>query len=129
LDGSHQQAAARTRQAEAIATARRTAALKLVDEGKALAGSDIPAAYRKLRSARDLDPKIAGVTELMDTLLQQARAIGEEALSDGKNYENGRRRDDAIRSFERALQHLEIVPGHPGVAIAKERLGVLRPPK
>ncbi len=118
---------AKAAQAEATVATSRADAQKLLVEAKALAGSDIPAAWRKLRDARARDPQIAGADALLKTLQDQAKVIGEEALGDAKNFENKKRTDEAIGAFTRALQHLEIVPGgHEGVAFAKQHLAILK---
>lgn len=123
--------AARAARTEAEGAERRATAKKLVDEAKALAASDIPGAVRRLREAMDRDPQqVAAVAELLRSLLEQTKVVGEEALGDGKNYENKGRTELAIRAFERASQHLELVPGgHEGVALAREHLAKLKAPK
>jgi hypothetical protein len=123
---------AKTHLADAAAQAAQAAradAQKLLAEAKVLAGSNVPAAYRKLREAQARDPQTAGADALLKTLQDSARVIGEDALGDAKNLENKRLNAEAIRAYERALDHLQLIPGHPEVATAKEKLAILRAPK
>jgi tetratricopeptide (TPR) repeat protein len=109
---------------------RRAAAQKLLAEAKAAAASNIPEAVQKLVEAQKLDPQIAGVTDLLSGLREQARAQGEKALTSAKNYENGRRLVQAIAEYERAVQHLELVTGgHKDLGFARQRLAELRTPR
>jgi exonuclease VII small subunit len=63
----------------------------------------------------------------MNTLGEQARVQGENALSLAKNLENrANRLQDAIREYERAVRLLEAVPGgHKDLALARQRLAAL----
>jgi pSer/pThr/pTyr-binding forkhead associated (FHA) protein len=119
---------ARNGKAAAEATQRHANAQKLVDEAKGLAGSDVAAALQKLREARNLDPEVEGVSELTNSLGEQARVQGESALSSAKNLENRPNRIDlAIKDYERAVRLLEAVPGgHKDLAIARQRLAELK---
>ena len=121
---------ARTAKATADATVSRERAQKLVDQAKALAGSDIVAAVRRLREALALDPKAPGANELMSSLQDQIVAQGEAALTSAKNFDRYKRTTDAIREFDRAIQLLELVPGgHKDLAFAKQRSAELKSPK
>jgi tetratricopeptide (TPR) repeat protein len=117
---------ARNGKAAAEANQRRTNAQKLVDEAKAAAGSDIVTALLKIRDARNLDPEVEGANELNATLIEQARAQGEAAMTSAKNYDSRNRTDQAIKEYERAVRLLEFVPGHKDLALARQRLAELK---
>ena len=118
---------ARNGKAAAEANLRHANAQKLVEEAKVLASSDVAAALQKLREAKALD-EIEGAAELMNTLGEQARAQGENALSLAKNLENRPNRlQDAIREYERAVRLLEAVPGgHRDLGFARQHLANLK---
>ena len=121
---------ARTAKATADATLSRERAQKLVDQAKALAGSDIVAAVRRLREALAIDPKAPGANELMSSLQEQAVAQGEAALTSAKNFDRYKKTADAAREFDRAIQLLELVPGgHKDLAFAKQRSAELKSPR
>jgi hypothetical protein len=121
---------ARTAKATADATLSRERAQKLVDQAKALAGSDIVAAVRRLREALALDPKAPGANELMSSLQDQIVAQGEAALTSAKNFDRYKKTADAAREFDRAIQLLELVPGgHKDLAFAKQRSAELKSPR
>jgi len=117
---------ARNGKAAAEASQRHAAAQKLVEEARAAAGSDIVTALNKLREARNLDPEIEGAAELANSLTDQARIQGEAAMTSAKNYDTRSRNNEAIREYERAARLLEFVPGHKDLALAKQRLAVLK---
>jgi tetratricopeptide (TPR) repeat protein len=121
---------ARTAKATADATQARERAQKLVDQAKAVAGTDIVAAVRRLREALAIDPKTPGANELMSSLQDQIVAQGEAALTSAKNFDRYKRTADAIREFDRAIQLLELVPGgHKDLAFAKQRSAELKSPR
>jgi predicted component of type VI protein secretion system len=121
---------ARTAKATADANVARASAQKLVDQAKALAGSDVVGAVRRLREALALDPKAAGASELMTALQDQLLTQGEAALTSAKNFDRYKRTADAIREFDRAIQLLELVPGgHKDLAFAKQRSAELKTPR
>jgi pSer/pThr/pTyr-binding forkhead associated (FHA) protein len=118
---------ARTSQARVDAGQKRDAAQKLVENAKALAGSDTVGAIRKLREARSVDPQVAGATELLNSLQEQARIQGESALTSARNYDLFKRTEQAIRDFDLAVQLLELVPGgHKDLASARLRSAELK---
>ena len=121
---------ARSAKAAVDAAQARERAQKLVDQAKALAGTDIVAAVRRLREALAIDPKAPGANELMSSLQDQIVAQGEAALTSAKNFDRYKRTADAIREFDRAIQLLELVPGgHKDLAIAKQRSAELKSPR
>ncbi|MGH9370971.1 MAG: FHA domain-containing protein, partial [Vicinamibacterales bacterium] len=73
-EASERLQSARSAKARDEAEQRRAAAQKLVEEAKALAGSDVVGAIRRLLEARKLDPQVAGVSEPLKGLQEQARA-------------------------------------------------------
>ena len=75
---------ARNSKAAAEATQRHANAQKLVEEARAVAGSDVAAALQKLREARNLDPEIEGAAELTNSLGEQARVQGESCPDVGE---------------------------------------------
>jgi len=122
--------AARTSKATADANLVRANAQKLVDQAKALAGSDVVGAVRRLREALALDPKAPGASELMAGLQEQLVTQGEAALTSAKNFDRFKRTSDAIREFDRAVQLLELVQGgHKDLAFAKQRSAELKAPR
>ena len=121
---------ARTAKAAADPTPSRERAQKLVDQAKALAGSDIAAAVRRLREALALDPKSQGANELTSSLQNRIVAQGEAALTSARNFDRYARKAEALREFDRAIQLLELVPGgHKDLAFARQRSAELRAPK
>jgi predicted component of type VI protein secretion system len=118
---------ARTAKAQADAALARANAQKAFDQAKALAGSDIVTATRRLREAMAIDPKIAGGAELMASLQEQLVKNGEEALTSAKNYDRFKRFPEAIREYDRAIQLLELVQGgHKDLGFAKQRSAELK---
>jgi tetratricopeptide (TPR) repeat protein len=118
---------AQANSAAADAAAKRAAAQKTFEEGKALATSDLYGAVMKLRAARAADPQMPGVTELLNSLLDKAAVDGEAAFVSGKNFDAVNRYDDAIRQYERAVQLLGLIPGgHKNLQAAKDNLAELK---
>jgi tetratricopeptide (TPR) repeat protein len=118
---------ARNGKAAAEAQLRHANAQRLVDEAKGLAESDVAAALGKLREARNLDSDIEGAAELSNSLADQARAQGENALRSARNLDARSRNDPAIKEYERAVRLLEAVPGgHKDLPAARERLAELK---
>ena len=118
---------ARNNKAAAEATQRHASAQKLVEEARGLAGSDVAAALGKLREARNLDPEVEGLTELTNSLGEQARAQGENALSAARNFDRANRKEQAIKEYERAVRLLDAVPGgHKDLAVARQLLADLK---
>jgi hypothetical protein len=115
-------------QARLDGAAKRETALKLVEDAKALASSDdIPAAFQKLREARNADPQVAGAPDLMARLQEQAQVQGERALTSAKNYDRYKRTEDAIKEFDKAVQLLELISGgHKDLAFARQRSAELK---
>ena len=121
---------ARTARAAADPTQSRERAQKLVEQARALAGSDIAAAVRRLREALALDPNAPGANELMSSLQDRIVARGEAALTSAKNFDRYQRTAEALREFDRAIQLLELVPGgHKDLAFARQRSAELRAPR
>jgi tetratricopeptide (TPR) repeat protein len=119
--------AAKTGKANADAAARRAQVAKLVDDGKELVASDVVAANRKLREARNLDPQAPGLADLQNAVEQKARVEGEGALGSAKDLQNRRRMEEAEKAYERAVQLLELIPGgHKDLDFARKRLAELR---
>lgn len=122
--------AARGARAAADASPARAKAEKLVDQAKALAGSDIVSAVKTLREALALDPKAAGAAELMTALQNQLVKQGEQALTSARNFDRYKRTTEAIREYDRAVQLLELVPGgHKDLAYARQRSAELKAPR
>jgi tetratricopeptide (TPR) repeat protein len=118
---------ARTAKAQADAALARANAQKAFDQAKALAGSDIVTATRRLREALAIDPRIAGGAELMASLQEQLVKEGEAALTSAKNYDRFKRFPEAIREYDRAIQLLELVQGgHKDLGAAKQRSADLK---
>jgi tetratricopeptide (TPR) repeat protein len=120
--------AARASQGRIDAAAKRDNAQKLVEDAKALATSgDIVGAVQKLRAAITLDSQVTGAAELLTTLLEQARAQGESALTSAKNFDTFKKSDEAIKEFDKAVQLLELIPGgHKDLALARQRSAELK---
>jgi tetratricopeptide (TPR) repeat protein len=113
--------------ANAVAAQKRAVAQKAFDEAKALANSDLVAAVKKLRDARNTDPQLPGVSDFLSSLQEKAAAGGEDAYSRATNFDAYKRFDEAIKEYQRAVQLLEIAPsGHPNLQLARERLAELR---
>jgi tetratricopeptide (TPR) repeat protein len=118
---------ARQAKAQAETAARRADAVKALEDARALAASDLPAAAARLQRARSLDPDLDGIAELTKTIGDQARTQGERAFSLAKNHEIGRRTDEAMREYERAVQLLGLIPeGHKDLQSARDRLATLK---
>ena len=121
---------ARTAKAAADATLPRERAQKLVEQAKALAGSDIVSAEKRLREALSLDSESPGATELMSAIQARLVVQGEAALTSARNFDRYKRNADALREFDRAIQMLELVPGgHKDLAFARQRSAELRAPR
>jgi hypothetical protein len=87
----------------------------------------MPAAAARLQRARSLEPDLDGIAELTKTIGDQARTQGERAFSLAKNHEIGRRTDEAMREYERAVQLLGLIPeGHKDLQSARDRLATLK---
>lgn len=118
---------ARAARAAADASQRRASAQKLVEQAKALAGSDIVAAVQRLREASKIDSQAAGVTELMTDLQEKARTQGESAVTSAKNLDNKKRTAEAIREYDKAVQLFELIPGgHKDLDFARQRSSELK---
>jgi hypothetical protein len=121
---------ARGAKAEADASQARAHAQKLVDQARALAGSDIVSAVKRLREALALDPTATGASKLMKALEDQLVVRGEAALLSARNFDRYKRTSEALREFDRAIQLLELVPGgHRDLAFARQRSAALKAPR
>jgi hypothetical protein len=119
---------ARAAQAAADNAVKAATAQKLIEEAKAAAGSNLVEAIGKLREARNLNPQGFTAADLLSGLEDKARVQGETALRSARNLDiDDKRRDQALREFERAVQLLGLVPGgHPDLAGARQRLNELK---
>src|SRR4051812_37108147 len=116
-------AKAKSAKAEGEAKQRRGNAQKLIDDATAIGASDIPAAVEKVRQATRLDANVEGGSELLASLLPQARAQGEQALRDAKALDNAHRREPAVTQYQKAVQLLQLLPdGHPELEFARGRI-------
>jgi predicted component of type VI protein secretion system len=119
---------ARQARTQAEAAARHGEAVKALDEARTLVGaSDLPAAAARLQRARSLEPDLDGIADLTKNIGDQARTQGDRAFSLAKNHEVGRRTDEAIREYERAIQLFGLIPeGHKDLQAARDRLATLK---
>jgi pSer/pThr/pTyr-binding forkhead associated (FHA) protein len=80
-------------------------------EQRAAAG-DIVGEMRALQEVKRLDPGRPAIDDRIGKLQERARVEGEKAFLDARNYDARRGRgQEALASFERAVQLFELVPG------------------
>ena len=118
------QARAAKNQAEALA--KRAEATTALEEARSLVGSDALAAHARLQRARSLDPELEGLSETANLIAAQARGQGEAALLSAKNLDRVGR-PEALKDYERAAGLFELLPSeHPELALARQRIAVLK---